>query len=85
MGFDNLVSIDPRAVITNVLPPPVHVQAISSGTTSFPLQPGLTLPAGTSNLQIKYTALSLAMPERVRFRYRLEGADTDPIEKHSQD
>ena len=35
----------------------------------------LTLPKGSSDLQLAFTALSLAMPERVRFRYRLEGVD----------
>ena len=75
VGFDNLVWIDPTAVPTNVVPPPVHIQSIGSGAMTFPLATDLRLPAHTSNLQIKYTALSLSIPERVRFRYRLEGAD----------
>jgi PAS domain S-box-containing protein len=37
----------------------------------------LTLPPRTTNLQIDYTALSLSVPEKVRFRYRLEGVDKD--------
>ena len=44
----------------------------------------MTLAEGTSSLQIDYTALSLAVPERVRFRYRLEGVDAgwvDPGER----
>jgi signal transduction histidine kinase/ligand-binding sensor domain-containing protein len=32
---------------------------------------------GVSALQIDYTIPSLAMPERVRFRYRLDGVDSD--------
>src|SRR5580704_4403674 len=35
----------------------------------------LRLPAHTANLQINYTALSLSVPERVRFRYKLDGID----------
>ena len=77
VGFDNLVSVDPAAVPTNVVPPPVHIQSIGSGSTTYALAPDLRLAARTSNIQIKYTALSLAMPERVRFRYRLEGTDQD--------
>ena len=77
VGFDNLVWIDPAAVPTNVMPPPVHIQSIGSGSTTYALAPDLRLAARTSNIQIKYTALSLAMPERVRFRYRLEGADQE--------
>ena len=37
----------------------------------------LELPVGTRQLEIHYTALSLSIPERVKFRYRLEGADDD--------
>lgn len=33
------------------------------------------LPKGSSDLELAFTALSLSMPERVRFRYRLEGVD----------
>jgi len=36
-----------------------------------------TLPALTKSLEIDYTALSLSIPERVRFRYKLEGSDKD--------
>src|SRR5258707_4570428 len=37
----------------------------------------LSLPALIRDLQIDYTALSLAAPEKVRFRYKLEGRDHD--------
>jgi signal transduction histidine kinase/ligand-binding sensor domain-containing protein len=42
----------------------------------IPAQPGMRLAQGTTALQIDYTALALAMPERVAFRYRLDGVDT---------
>jgi diguanylate cyclase (GGDEF)-like protein len=34
-----------------------------------------TLPAGVRNLEFRYTAPSFIAPEKVRFRYRLEGYD----------
>jgi signal transduction histidine kinase len=37
----------------------------------------LVLTPRTTNLQIGYTALSLSVPEKIRFRYRLEGVDKD--------
>ena len=37
----------------------------------------LRLPARTGDLQITYTATSLTVPERVRFRYKLEGQDKE--------
>ena len=33
------------------------------------------VPAGSSALEIDYTATALSFPERIQFRYRLEGAD----------
>jgi hypothetical protein len=35
------------------------------------------LPALAQNLRIDYTALSLSIPERVRFRYKMEGWDDE--------
>ena len=40
----------------------------------------LTVPPGTHGLEIRFTGLSLMSPEKVRFRYRLEGLDEDWIE-----
>jgi signal transduction histidine kinase/streptogramin lyase len=69
--------IDPADISTNALPPPVLIQSVKANGR----QPGsltdLVLPPRTTNLQIGYTALSLAVPERVRFRYRLEGVEKD--------
>ena len=38
------------------------------------------MPPGARRLEIHYTALSLAAPEKVRFSYRLEGFDPDWID-----
>ena len=38
---------------------------------------GVRLPALIRDLQIDYTALRLVVPEKVRFRYKLEGFDRD--------
>ncbi len=38
------------------------------------------LPPGRNNMQIRFTALSLAWPARIRFRYRLLGFDKDWID-----
>lgn len=71
-----VVSLDPAAMRRNPLPPPVAIRELRVDGQAQPLAGGdLRLPAGTGNLQIGYTALSLSVPERVRFRYRLEGFD----------
>jgi signal transduction histidine kinase/ligand-binding sensor domain-containing protein len=64
----------------NRLPPSVVIlSAAAEGVAHSPARP-LTLPEGASSLAIAYTATSLGIPERVRFRYRLEGLDTDWVD-----
>jgi signal transduction histidine kinase len=72
-----IVWLDPANISTNALPPPVLIQSVrASGRQAGPLA-DLVLPPRTTDLQIGYTALSLSVPEKVRFRYRLEGVDKD--------
>ena len=40
----------------------------------------LKVPPGRGELQIQYTALSLQVPEKVRFKYRLEPRDADWVD-----
>jgi signal transduction histidine kinase/ligand-binding sensor domain-containing protein len=71
-----LAWIDPKAKITrNVLPPPVSITSVSADDLPQGQSTDLRLPAHTANVQISYTALSLSVPERVRFQYKLDGVD----------
>lgn len=70
-----VASLDPARIARNPLAPPVQLLSVRAGDTSYPAEGQLRLPVGSRNLRIAYTAPSLAMPERVRFRYRLEGFD----------
>jgi len=73
---NGLARIDPAKIFMNLLPPPVSILSVEAGgKTNWPAG-RLGLPPGTANLQIDYTALSLSVPERVLFRYMLEGLDT---------
>lgn len=63
--------INPKEVRRNTIAPNVEVQAIVADGSRFRPHPELKLPVGVRNLQINYTALSLSVPERVRFRYQL--------------
>ena len=67
--------IDPQHLYLNTLPPPVHIRSISADGRIYPTADRLRLPTDVSSLQIDYTATSLMAPERVRFRYRLDGVD----------
>jgi signal transduction histidine kinase/ligand-binding sensor domain-containing protein len=61
----------------NALAPPVKIETVTADGKSSEPAPGLRLPKLTHDLQIDYTALSLTYPEKVGFRYRLEGRDND--------
>jgi signal transduction histidine kinase/ligand-binding sensor domain-containing protein len=69
--------VDPARIYRNLVPPPVSIEAIYADDTRYDRSETFRLPVLPSNVRIEYTALSLSMPERVRFRYRLEGVDSD--------
>jgi len=69
--------IDPAQVRRNTAPPATFVQALIAGDRRYPAAGAVTLPRRTSSVRLAYTATSLAMPDRVRFRYRLDGVDED--------
>jgi signal transduction histidine kinase len=75
--------IDPRHLSFNKLPPPVHVEQITADHNVYwqnaagDASASVHLPAQTRDLQIDYTALSFVAPEKVLFRYKLEGWDRD--------
>jgi len=78
---DGVSVIDPRHLAFNSLPPPVHIEQITAdGKTYDPTATAnghMRLPPNIHTLAIDYTALSLAVPEKVRFRFMLEGQDRD--------
>ena len=70
--------IDPSHLAINSVPPPVQITSLlASGREYSGLQPDIQLPKGTSQLRLPYTAYSFVAPERVRFKYRLEGVDRE--------
>jgi signal transduction histidine kinase/ligand-binding sensor domain-containing protein len=69
--------IDPKNISKNAMPPPVSITSISADGSSHVQLTELRLPARTKNVQIDYTALSLSIPERVQFRYKLDGIDRE--------
>src|SRR4030095_3973949 len=69
--------IDPANLPRNAIPPPVHVRHITADGATFEAAPRLRLPPKVRDLRIDYTALSLVTPEKVHFRFRLEGQDPD--------
>ncbi|HMD72005.1 MAG TPA: two-component regulator propeller domain-containing protein [Bryobacteraceae bacterium] len=74
-SFGGVLSVDPSRMSTNRRPPPVFVERVTAGNREAAAEHGRIL-AG-SNLEFHYTALSFISPDRVRFRYQLEGFDKE--------
>jgi signal transduction histidine kinase/ligand-binding sensor domain-containing protein len=73
--------VDPRHLAFNKVQPPVHIEQIVADHKNYwnsitgTAVSNLRLPARTRDLTINYTALSLVAPEKVHFKYMLEGQD----------
>jgi signal transduction histidine kinase/ligand-binding sensor domain-containing protein len=74
---DGIAYVDPQHIPKNDLPPPVHVETIRVNDKVVAQAGGIALNHDAKNIEIDYTAFSLSIPERVRFRYKLQGFDTD--------
>ena len=74
---DVLQVLDPERIPYNRVPPPVVVETMIGNRTGYPVKEGIALPPHLTSLQFDYTALSFAAPQKVLFRYRLDGHDAD--------
>jgi diguanylate cyclase (GGDEF)-like protein/PAS domain S-box-containing protein len=79
--LDGVVVVDPKdSGRHNDLPPPVVVEALRVDRQLQPERSDIDLPAGSREIELEYTALSFAAPEKVKFKYRLEGYDADWVD-----
>jgi signal transduction histidine kinase/ligand-binding sensor domain-containing protein len=72
--------MDTADIVPDRLPPPVSFLGITVEGQRFPLEAGLTLPKNTKNVGIDYTAVNLSSPERTRFRYKIDGIDSEWVD-----
>jgi diguanylate cyclase (GGDEF)-like protein len=75
-----IVEVDPAHMIHNDFIPPVIVESVAANGIVQPSGSDLQLAPGKKNIEIHYTALSLRIPERVRFKYRLEGYENEWVD-----
>ena len=80
---DGISVIDPHNLPFNKLPPPVQIERVTADRKEYrenlsgDASSNLRLPPLVRELEVDYTALSLVAPEKVSFRYKLEGWDQD--------
>jgi signal transduction histidine kinase len=76
-GAGEVQFVAPDGIAFNLVPPPVHVEAVVADHKSYAAAQGLRLPPLTRDITIEFAALTLVDPKSTRFRYRLEGHDND--------
>lgn len=82
-----LAMVNPAAIHINRTPPPVKIEEVvvdgqsllsnrnQAASTNPATGEMINIPAGSTQIEFKYTALNLRSPQRVRFKHRLFGPD----------
>lgn len=80
------VEVTPERRSFRLLPPLVHLEEFLVDGQPVPLdfkQP-VMVPAGSRSVELRYTGLSFASPENIRFRHRLEDVESDWLDAGSE-
>lgn len=72
--------VNPSMLLPYGPPPPAVVEEVWTGQRSYPADTELSLGPGVGDLEFRYHSLSLWAPEGLRFRYRLDGFDSQWVE-----
>ena len=78
-----LGSVNPAQIVRNTNLPPVMIERVlvddvlqNANVLQVNWPTEITIPAGKERLEIHYTSLNLAAPDRARFKYQLEGHES---------
>jgi len=66
---------DPIVATKNSVPVMVRIDSMFAGGSQVNAQNPIKIPSGIQSITLNYGSTSLAAPERIRFRYKLDGSD----------
>ena len=69
--------IDPNSLRKSSVPAIVHINAMTADGSPIDVDQSIRIPSARQRIAFSFVGLSLAIPERVRFRYKLDGVDPD--------
>jgi signal transduction histidine kinase/ligand-binding sensor domain-containing protein len=76
--INGVARVNPRSIALNQVAPPVTIEALRSQGKRYAATSGtVDLGPGRTRMEIAYTGLSFAPPEKVHFRTRLEGLEDE--------
>lgn len=70
-----IVMVDPDHLAHNDLVPPVVIESVVADNETLSTGQELQLAPGKSRIEFHYTSLSLLIPARMQFKFKLEGYD----------
>jgi signal transduction histidine kinase/ligand-binding sensor domain-containing protein len=73
--YTHVLLIDTTRMTRNVVAPTVIIRSLTAGAADYMNSTDAVLPPNPDKVTIRFAASSLLIPQRVRFRYRLEGID----------
>jgi signal transduction histidine kinase len=86
--IQGLASLNPARLNLNTNPPPVVIESVliagevqNADTLRSAPPREVTIPPGKEGLEIRFASLSLAAPDKGRFKYQLDRYETTPIER----
>ncbi len=79
-GSRGIVVVDPAEIPRNQVEPPVHIDAIRINGRDHVAGETVRVPPGKGELEVAFTGLSFMAPDRMKFRYKLEGYDAGWVE-----
>jgi streptogramin lyase len=75
-----VATVDPSGLSINTVVPPVVIEEVNIDGSAFNVRTPVAAPPGRGDIMFRYAALTFIAPEKVHFRYRLEGFDRDWVD-----
>ena len=72
--------IDPTNITTNLVPPPVYVHMVLANGRELKVATNAIVRPGKGELEFHYAGLSYIAPQKIQYRYKLEGYDKDYVQ-----
>ena len=80
--------VDPARLTRNSAPAIAHIQGVSADGRPVAIAGKVQIPGGRQRITFSYVGLSLSAPDRIHYRYQLEGYDhgwSDPVITRERD
>ncbi|RPI07064.1 MAG: hypothetical protein EHM64_00820 [Ignavibacteriae bacterium] len=72
-----IVVVDPKKILKNNLPPPVVIERVVFDRKDYSPYEYAAFPPGTGQVEFQYGGMSFIAPQKVHFRYMLEGFEKE--------